>query len=106
MNIMSVLSIFLLSIARIYAAAAPTEEELRNSPTVGDYVTKLYKFGIPAGMALAGLVMIYAGYIFITSQGNPDGIKQAKDLMIGALTGLALIILAGVILKNVIGVSY
>lgn len=90
----------------IQPALADTEEELRTAGDVGKYVTLLYQFGIPFGIALGTLVIIYAGYLYATSGGNPDSLKQAKDLIIGALVGLALIILAGVILKNVIGVNY
>jgi len=91
----------------IKIARALTEEELRTSGSVGSYVTLLYKWVILGiGPALAMLVMIYAGYIYMTSQGNPDSLKTAKDLIIGALVGLALIILAGVILRNLVGISY
>ncbi|MFA6493383.1 MAG: hypothetical protein WCV58_04550 [Patescibacteria group bacterium] len=87
------------------ALAADTEKELRTAGTIGNYITILYKWLIPFGAGLAVLMIIYAGYLYITSGGNPDNIKQAKDYIIGALVGLALIILAGIILKNIIGVS-
>jgi len=92
----------------IKIAHALTEQELQNQNLkVGDFVTLLYKWVILGiGPALAILVMIYAGYVYMTSQGNPDSIKTAKDLIIGALVGLALIILAGVILRNVVGITY
>ena len=82
-----------------------TEQEVENAGSIGKLVTILYEWMIPLGTALAVLVIIYAGYLYATSQGNPDSVKTAKDLIIGALVGLALIILAGVILRNVIGVQ-
>jgi len=92
----------------IYKAYAATpslsEGELRGSDTVGTFITKLYPWAISFGAALAGLMMIYAGYIYVTSQGNPDSTKTAKDLIVGALVGLALIILAGMILRSVVGI--
>lgn len=87
-------------------ALAATEEELGSAKNVGEFVSILFKWGVPVATSLAVAVMIYAGYLYMTSQGNPDTIKSAKDYIIGALVGLALIILAGVILKNVIGVNY
>jgi len=87
------------------AEEALTEEKIKNIHKIGDLVTILYKWAIPLGSALAALVIIYAGYLYATSQGNPDSVKMAKDLIIGALVGLALIILAGVILRNVIGLN-
>lgn len=83
-----------------------TEEQLRTAGNVGHYVELLYKWGIVAATSLAVLVVIYAGYLYAMSQGNPDSTKLAKDLIVGALVGLALIILAGVILKNVVGINY
>lgn len=96
---------FLLLIGRAFAQESKISEDFleNKTTTVGSLVTELYKWAIPLGTALAVLVMIYAGYIYITSQGNPDSVKTAKDLIIGALVGLALIILAGVIMRNVIG---
>lgn len=91
----------------IQIVRALSEKELEDpNLKVGDAVTKLYQWGIGLGGSLAVLIMIYAGYIYATSQGNPDSIKLAKDLIIGAIVGLALIILAGVILRNFIGINY
>lgn len=86
-------------------AADNTEETLRHAGDVGSYITILYKWVLPFCAGLAVLMMIYAGYLYMTSQGNPDNMKQAKDYIISALVGLALIILAGVILRSVIGVK-
>jgi len=93
---------FLPIITKVYA---DTESELRNAGKIGDYITILYNWIIPFAGGLAVLVLIYAGYLYATSQGNPDSVNRAKELIIGAITGLALIILAGVILHNVIGVQ-
>lgn len=98
--------IYILSFIQVVSAADPvTEEDLSKAKDIGAYVTLLYQWAIPFGSGLAVLVIIYAGYLYATSGGNPDSLKQAKDLIIGALVGLALIILAGIILKNVIGVN-
>ncbi len=81
------------------------EGDLRTAGSVGNYITLLYKWVLGTGTAVAILIVIYAGYLYATSQGNPDSTKTAKDLIIGVLVGLALIILAGVILNNVVGVN-
>ena len=88
------------TITRVYA---DTESDLRGAGNIGNYITILYKWVIPFAGGLGVLVLIYAGYLYATSQGNPDSINRAKELIIGALTGLALIILSGIILKNFIG---
>lgn len=102
---MNLISHFYL-VLQVAAATGTTKEADFRGLNVGEFVTLLYKWGIGVGTALAGLIMIYAGYIYMTTQGSPDGAKTAKDLIVGALLGLALLILAGVILKNVVGLNY
>lgn len=82
----------------------PTEEQLRTSGKLGDYITLLIKWAIPFGLGAGALVIVYAGYVYMTGQGTPESTKYAKELILGVIVGLAIIILAGVILQNVIGV--
>ncbi len=49
-------------------------------------------------LRLAGLVavgyVIYGGFKFVTSQGDPEGIKNARQTIINALIGLVIALLA------------
>jgi len=58
---------------------------------------ELYKWAIGIGGSLATLVLIYAGYLYATSAGNPEQVSQAKEYVIGALAGLAFLLLAAII---------
>ncbi len=89
-------------INRVYA---DTESDIANASSVGQLVTEIYKWVLVLGVPLGTLMFIYAGYLYLTSQGNPDNIKTAKDIIISTLVGFALIVLSGVILRNVIGVK-
>lgn len=57
--------------------------------------------------ALAGivcvLVIIVAGYFYVTSAGNLSQTKRAKDAIIGAVVGLVVVIMAFTITQFVIG---
>ena len=64
-----------------------------------DYINTLYAFSMKIGIGLATLMIIYAGYRYITSQGNPSAINEAKDIIIGSLTGLAMLFLVYFILR-------
>lgn len=55
------------------------------------------------GGIIAVLVIIIAGYLFLTARGNPDQIKRGKDAMRGAVIGLVVIMLAFVITQFVLG---
>lgn len=55
-----------------------------------------------AGMVAIGYV-IFGGFKYMTSQGEPDGIKQAQGTVINALIGLAVAVLAVTIVSFVGG---
>lgn len=49
------------------------------------------------------LVIIIAGYFYVTSNGNPTTIKRAKDALTGAIIGLIFVILAFSITMFILG---
>lgn len=61
--------------------------------TFGDYFTALVTFLVEIAGSLAVIVIVYAGLLYIRSQGKAEQISQAKELAAGALTGLALLLL-------------
>ncbi len=65
-----------------------------------EYIGDIYNFSLKLGSAIVVLMMIYAGIKYMTSQGNPSVINEAKDIIIGSLSGLAFLILAYFILKT------
>lgn len=58
-------------------------------------------FGITGALSL--LVMVIAGFTFITSQGEPQKVSQARNAIVYAAAGLAISILAVSIVGFVIG---
>lgn len=58
-------------------------------------------------LTVAGIVavifIIYGGFQYITSQGEPDGTKRAKDTVVNALVGLVIVILSSAIVNFVGG---
>ena len=67
-------------------------------PSPNDYINCIYRFATWLAIGLAILMMIWGGYKYITSQGNPDTIEEAKTIISGAIVGLVLLILARLIL--------
>lgn len=70
----------------------------------GGYVEAFYSFSIKAGGVLVVLMMVYAGYIYLSSQGDSAKLTAAKDIIFGALTGYILLLLSGMLL-NYIGIK-
>lgn len=76
---------------------------LTSLPTGGEafrcYVIGLYGYILGLAVVLAAIVSTYAGYLFLTSGGDPAKQTHARELIIGALSGLALLILAATVLR-------
>jgi hypothetical protein len=63
------------------------------------YVLLFYRYVIGVAIVLATIVVTWGGYIWLTSGGDPSKITHARELIIGALSGLALLLLASVVLR-------
>lgn len=69
--------------------------------SIVDYVNDIYYWAAIFGGLLAVIMLIYAGYRYMTSYGDPEKISDAKDIIEKALMGLALLILAALILTTI-----
>ena len=67
-------------------------------------ITFLLKWGIGVGGGIAFLLIVYAGFQIMTSQGNPDRLKGGQELLTSAIAGIILLIFSAFILR-VIGVN-
>jgi hypothetical protein len=63
------------------------------------YVQSIYSFSIKLGGSLVVMMIVYAGYMYITSQGDTSKINTAKDVLVGTLLGFVLLLSAGLILR-------
>lgn len=68
---------------------------------VGDLASNIISIALPlAGLATV-VLLIVAGYKMISSQGNPDKLKDAKEMITNAIIGLVFILLSVSILALV-----
>ena len=58
---------------------------------------------MPIGYVIAALMVIYSGFLFVTSQGNETKIKAAKDALLYAVIGAIILLGATVITKALQG---
>ena len=59
-------------------------------------------------LAITPLIIVIAGYYLLTSGGDPQKVKKAKDIIIWALVGLVVVFLSAALvslLKKIIGVK-
>ena len=84
-------------------------KELQDARYRGPYFERLEDVIIPVAKLLyyAALVVgigviVYAGYILMTSEGNPDRVKEGKDWLTSAVLGILFILLSAAILRIII----
>ena len=62
------------------------------------FVDSIVDIAVPvAGLCLVVLV-VYSGYMLISSQGNPDKLREGKEVLTNAIIGFFIVILSVVIL--------
>ena len=74
------------------------------SYTFSQYVWAIYAFSMKAAVALATLMMVYAGYKYLTSRGDSGAINEAKDILFSTLMGAALLMLV-ILVANLAGLE-
>jgi len=57
----------------------------------------------PIGIAIGVLFIAKAGYVLMTSEGDPTRTKQGRDELTGAIAGTLFIILAISLLRIIVG---
>jgi hypothetical protein len=60
-----------------------------------------YRLLIPIGTVLAGFVIMYAGITYAMSGGEPAKAQAAKEYIVGAITGLVLLLAAAMIIRTI-----
>ncbi len=108
--IIFILLILFLSLAGACLAQRPLEvdyprvgnyEITKTTVEIGNYIKYIYFFAI-AISGLIGLgVLIWAGFRYMTSSGNPEGTKDAKDWITKALVGILIIFLSWIIANTI-----
>ena len=61
-------------------------------------------WGIGIGGGIAFILMVYAGFMIITSAGNPQRLEAGKELLTSAISGLLLLVFSVFILR-IVGVD-
>lgn len=64
-----------------------------------EYISAVFSYSMKVGIVLTTLMIIYAGFKYMTSQGNPTALNEAKDIIVGSLSGFALLLLVYFVLN-------
>lgn len=63
---------------------------------------RVLQYLFPFGVILALAFVIIGGYMWMSSAGNPDKIKQAQGTLTWAIIGLVFVLISGLLLKTLI----
>lgn len=65
------------------------------------YFADIYSYAFKLGSVLVILMLIYGGYVYMTSQGDSTKLNTAKDRVVGAVLGYILLYVIGAIMKYI-----
>ncbi len=81
-------------------AAAGCDADVNDN--VGKHIMKIIDTAISVIGIIGVLVIVFAGQRFLTSAGDPGKIKQAKDMVVWAVVGIVIAVLAWAIISFVL----
>jgi len=76
-----------------------TAGEVGSMPWIADYIVAIYKYAIVIGAIIAVLVLMLGGILLLTAGGAPGNVKKARSVIFSAVSGLAIILFAHLILN-------
>lgn len=101
------ISVFILSVISSPVFADAVSESGGNGttpPTLQDgivVIEKVFNIFIPIGGLLATAMIVYGGYMWMISTGDPSKVKQAQGTLTWAVFGLIFLAVFNLILKIV-----
>ncbi len=89
-----IISSFLGLILPLSVLALVKIENPLNAPSFDALIDNVTNFIFNIALAIVPLMIVIAGFYFMTSGGNPEQVKRAKDLIFYTIIGFIIILLA------------
>ena len=100
-KVKKIIILFILFPLNVFAAYQYHIPGYDKSGGLESFIQALYKFALSVAGVLAMIVLIIGGIEYLTAGGSVDKGKKAKDRITNALFGLAIILLAYLILYTI-----
>ncbi len=71
------------------------------SDLLAKYIKAFYDYGLAAAGILAAIVLMAGGLLWLTAAGNDTRIGQAKELIVGSITGVLILFSSWIILNTI-----
>lgn len=95
----SVLAVAGIPAPALSCPAGQTPTELGCVSTFGEYFSRILDWLVPALSAVAGLMAVYAGILYMTAMGNTENIEKAKTIIFSVIFGVGLLFLLEIIVR-------
>lgn len=103
-KIFSAVTVFLFIFSSIsLAATAGIQNPLRGGNSISEFITSIMGYIVRIGGIIAIFAFIWAGFKYVMAQGDPGKLKEAKEIFIGTVIGVAVLLGAQLIASIVIG---
>jgi hypothetical protein len=89
--------------------ANPEGGTIATAPAYGcvlQVIQNVIRFGITLGILFATLALVYAGFVWMTSRGNPERVSQGRNLLLNVFVGLAVVLSAWLIVDFIMKTLY
>lgn len=77
-------------------------DEPRRIEEIFTSIDSILDYLLPFGILVAIIFVIIGGYMWISSTGNPDKVKQAQGTLTWAIIGLIFILLTSLLLQTLV----
>jgi hypothetical protein len=103
---------FMMNTGKIYAQslndALQGLENATNSNSIGGVMDSVIEIAIPLAAVSVVILLVFAAYKLMTSQGNPDKLKEGKEVISNAIIGFLFVLMSVAILlllSNLFGID-
>jgi len=90
----SLIAIFLIGFLGANVFAFVIENPLGEISDIYTLIEKITNFLIGLAIVITPIIIVYAGFLYITAAGNEEKVKTAQKVLIWALIGFALVLIA------------
>ena len=112
-TLLTIICLVILTSPVLANIAEPSSEiqDLPRDSQLVSTITSVVLWLMVYAFALSVLFLVVAGIIYVVSAGNPDTIKQAKDILTYAITGLVIslvgyflvVAISGILFGDIVG---
>jgi len=93
----------IINSSKIYASSLTDilrnlQTDTEDSSEIGEFMEAVINFAIPLSAVSVFVLLAFAAYKLMTSQGNPDKLQDAKEQISNAIIGFIFILLSVAIL--------